>query len=216
MNNKNYFNNLGSILDSVKTELHLEKAMQQKELADNWGKVVGNKFQNSSKVAYIYNKFSADILVVAVSSAVVAQELSFFKQDIINKIKRVAKDFQYNIKDIYFDANLWQEIKDESKSPSNEEHEKYYILQKRFSKEELDRIELPQSLIDSVQSSLDKEYFYSEELKQNLFETIIRDLKKQHWMKNNGFPACNQCGIPISHFSSEKENLCPVCKYKRD
>ena len=78
----NYFNNIESVLSSVMVDLGLDKGLKQQEFAKLWSKIVGPKFQNSSKVVYIQSRQGEDILTVAVSSSAVAQELSFFKEDI--------------------------------------------------------------------------------------------------------------------------------------
>ena len=215
MNKKdNYFNNLDSVLNTVMSNLGLDKGLKQQEFAKLWSKIVGPKFQNSSKVVYLQSRQGGDVLTVAVSSPAVAQELSFFKEDIIKKIKVVAKDFNYKIKDIFFDSKLWEELKKETKQKVEEENKNFYKIEKNFSEEELNRVELPEEVVESIKKSLKEQKFYSEELKEKMFNTIIKDLKTQEWRKNNGFPVCSKCGIAINYYSPESENLCPACKYK--
>jgi len=215
MNKKNNdFNNLSSVLNTVMVDLGLDKGLKQQEFAKLWPKIVGPKFQNSSKVVYLQSRQGEDILTVAVSSPAVAQELSFFKEDIIKKIKIVAKDFNYNIKDILFNAKVWEELKQESKQKIEEESKNFYKIEKNFSEEELNKIQLPEEVVKSVKDSLEGQNFYSEEMKEKFFNTIIKDLKTQQWRKNNGFPVCSRCGIAINYYSPECENLCPACKYK--
>lgn len=216
MNDKNYFKNLNNILDIVKNELGLDKGLKQQEFVKLWPKIVGPKFQNSSKVAYLYSKLGVDVLTVAVSSPAVAQELSFHKNDIIKKIKLVAKDFNYNIKDIFFDSKLWDKDKKINKQKIEDENTNFYKIEKIFTEEELNRIELSEDKIESIRNSLNKQKFYSEELKEKMFNTIIKDLKKQEWQKNNGFPVCFECGIIINYYSVDKKNLCPTCKNKKN
>lgn len=212
--NKNNFDNLDSVLNSVMVNLGLDKGLKQQEFAKLWPKIVGPKFQNSSKVVYIQTRLGVDILIVAVSSSAVAQELSFFKADIIKKIKIVAKDFNYNIKEIIFNPKLWEEIKKENKTNLKQENEqKFYKIEKSFSEEELNNIKLSQEVVEEIKNSLDEQNFYSEELKEKLFKTIIKDLKTQEWRKNNGFPVCGKCGITITSYYEEGENFCPVCKF---
>jgi len=212
-NNKNSFNNLDSVLNSVMVDLGLDKGLKQQEFAKLWSKIVGPKFQNSSKVVYLQSRQGEDILTVAVSSPAVAQELSFFKEDIIKKIKVVAKDFNYNIKDILFNAKVWEELKNEKKQKVEEENKNFYKIEKNFSEEDLNKIELPESVVESIKDSLKEQKFHSEEIKEKMFNIIIKDLKTQEWRKNNGFPVCLKCGIAINYYSPESENLCPACKY---
>ena len=214
MNKKNNnFNNLDSVLNTVMVALGLDKGLKQQEFAKLWSKIVGPKFQNSSKVVYLQSRQGEDILTVAVSSPAVAQELSFFKEDIIKKIKVVAKDFNYNIKDILFNAKVWEELKNEKKQKVEEENKNFYKIEKNFSEEDLNKIELPESVVESIKDSLKEQKFHSEEIKEKMFNIIIKDLKTQEWRKNNGFPVCLKCGIAINYYSPESENLCPACKY---
>jgi len=212
-NNQNSFNNLDSVLNTVMVALGLDKGLKQQEFAKLWSKIVGPKFQNSSKVVYLQSRQGEDILTVAVSSPAVAQELSFFKEDIIKKIKVVAKDFNYNIKDILFNAKVWEELKKETKQKVEEENKNFYKIEKNFSEEDLNKIELPESVVESIKDSLKEQKFSSEEMKEKMFNIIIKDLKTQEWRKNNGFPVCSKCGIAINYYSPESENLCPACKY---
>ena len=212
-NNKNSFNNLDSVLNSVMVDLGLDKGLKQQEFAKLWSKIVGPKFQNSSKVVYLQSRQGEDILTVAVSSPAVSQELSFFKEDIIKKIKVVAKDFNYNIKDIFFDSKLWEELKEDIKQKKEEENKNFYKIEKNFSEEDLKKIQLPESVVESIKDSLKDQKFSSEEMKEKMFNIIIKDLKTQEWRKNNGFPVCSKCGIAINYYSPESENLCPACKY---
>jgi len=214
MNKKNNnFNNLDSVLNTVMVNLGLDKGLKQQEFAKLWSKIVGPKFQNSSKVVYLQSRQGEDILTVAVSSPAVSQELSFFKEDIIKKIKVVAKDFNYNIKDIFFDSKLWEELKEDIKQKKEEENKNFYKIEKNFSEEDLKKIQLPESVVESIKDSLKDQKFSSEEMKEKMFNIIIKDLKTQQWRKNNGFPVCSKCGIAINYYSPECENLCPACKY---
>ena len=212
-NNQNSFNLLDSVLNTVMVDLGLDKGLKQQEFAKLWSKIVGPKFQNSSKVVYLQSRQGEDILTVAVSSPAVSQELSFFKEDIIKKIKVVAKDFNYNIKDIFFDSKLWEELEEDIKQKKGEENKNFYKIEKNFSEEDLKKIQLPESVVESIKDSLKDQKFSSEEMKEKMFNIIIKDLKTQQWRKNNGFPVCSKCGIAINYYSPECENLCPACKY---
>jgi len=214
LKNNNYFNNLNSVLNTVMTDLGLDKGLKQQEFAKLWPKIVGPKFQNSSKVVYLQSRQGEDILTVAVSSPAVAQELSFFKEDIIKKIKTVAKDFNYNIKEILFNSKVWEELKTEKKQKVEEENKTFYKIEKVFTEEDLKNIELPEETVENIKNSLNEQNFCLEELKEKMFNTIIKDLKTQEWRKHNGFPVCSKCGIAVNYYSPENENLCPACKYK--
>lgn len=101
--------NIASIMKGLGGELGLERGMKMVSLAQMWGKVVGPRFQHTSRIYTIQDNCGFDIIIVAVSSSAVAQELLFYKNDIIKKIYKVAKELELKIKDIQFSTKYWKE-----------------------------------------------------------------------------------------------------------
>jgi len=214
--NKEKFNKVNSVLENLKISLGLDIGMKQQEFSKLWPKIVGTKFKNNSKVASIVSKFGKDTLYVAVSSPAVAQELSFFKKDLLQKIQKITDIF--NITEIIFDYKLWEEILKESESQQEktvEPKEKAYKIQKKFSDEELEKIELSEEELKLVEKSFENQSFFSEEMAENFKSTIIKNLKIQKWQKQSNFPVCEMCGIPLTTYYPDRKNFCPVCKCQK-
>jgi len=211
MKKNNYFNNIENVLSNVVSDLSLKKGLKQQELVKLWPKIVGPRFQNSTRPLSIYSKNGFDVLTVCVSNSAAAQEMTFYKQDIINKIKKIIPDFGYNIRDIIFDQKTWGYEKSEKRDENALKN--YYSLHKKFSEEEINNIELPESVIKEVNKNYKGVNFPTEELRKKFINIVIRDLKIREWQKKNGFPVCLKCGIPLTNYIESIENYCPVCRF---
>jgi len=197
-----YFENVNSVIEKLTAELGLEKGLKISSAAKFWPNIVGPRFEKTSKIYSIQESRGFDTVLVAVNSSAVAQELTFYKKDILVKLRKLGENFGFNIKEINFSTKYWKE---EEKQKIKED--------KQFSEEELDQIKIPENVIYSIKTSLEEKSLLAEEQKERVFNTIIKDLKIRLWMKNNNYPICRECGIPMSCTNSEQK-LCPSCRYK--
>lgn len=204
------FESLGDIMGGVTKKLGIERGLKEITLLKIWPKLVGKRFENSSRAISIINKGKIDILFVAVKSSVVSQELYMFKFDILKKIKLSADSLGFNITDINFSTKFWEtEVKAEEEK--NEEYMNFYTIEP--TDEEMQEIEVPQNIIDLAKKSISYQNFSDEKLKNRMLNTVINDIKTQIWRKNKGFPCCEGCGIPLTHVRETEKPLCPACKY---
>ena len=100
---------IGSIIKEVSNNLDLARGQKITSLSKMWPKIVGPRFEKTSKIFSVQEKNGFDIIIVAVSSSTVSQELIFYKNDIIKKIYKVAKNLEFKIKDIQFVTKFWKE-----------------------------------------------------------------------------------------------------------
>lgn len=84
----------------------LQKAMKRSNLYKFWSKVVGKPFDTKSKP---HGMINGTTMVVACESAVVVQELTMRKRQIVKKLAPYVKSLHINLKDITFDVKRWQE-----------------------------------------------------------------------------------------------------------
>lgn len=103
-----YFSSIGSIVEGMSDGLGIERGMKIVSLAKMWPKIVGPRFEKTSKVYTIQENNGFDIIIVAVSSSAVSQELIFYKKEVIKKIYKVAKGLNFKIKDIQFSTKFWR------------------------------------------------------------------------------------------------------------
>lgn len=205
--NSAYFNDLNSIINSLAKNLNLEKGLKVSSLCKLWSKVVGPRFEKTSKIFSIYENNGFDTVIIAVSSASVSQELNIYKNDILRKVFKLGKNFGFNIKEIKFSTKFW-------KSEENTAGKKAEITP--ITEKDLENIEIPLDILISLENSLNDDNLDNKELKEKFLRTVIKDLKTQIWLKNNGFPLCAECGVPLSLNNPQEERLCPVCKYSNN
>jgi len=99
---------ISSIIETVSGDLNIEKGLRSTYLAEIWPEIVGPRFEKKSTVSSIQERNGFDIIMVAVSSSSVAQELIIYKNDIIKKIYKTAKEHKFKIKDIQFQTKIWR------------------------------------------------------------------------------------------------------------
>ncbi len=201
--NSNYFENVNSVIDGLSRRLGLEKGLKVSTIAGLWPKVVGPRFEKTSKIYSVYRSKNHDAALIAVNSSSVAQELGFYKNDILKKLHKIGENFGFDIKEISFSAKYW---KSEEKQGQQEV--------KMPAEVDLEAITIPDELLNSIRISLDEKSGFDDEMRERFLQTIIKDLKTRLWMKQNNYPTCPKCSIPMSIRHSEQENLCPSCKYK--
>lgn len=215
MNNKKSteFENLNSILLKLSKNLGIERGLKEITLVNLWPEIVGPKFSKNSKIISIFKKNNQDIVLIAVSSSVVTQELLFFKQDILNKLYKIGATLCFDIKDIIFNTKLW-DIPERNKDSFRENIEKKdFYFTKKPTKEELQQIEVSDIIINKIKKSISTQKFSSDELKDRILHTIIRDIKTKMWRKSKGFPLCSKCGIVLKNNCLNTEEICPSCKF---
>jgi len=201
---------INSVLDEVAKALGIERGIKEITLINFWTEVAGERFINNSKALSVIKKGGYDSLFVAVSSSSVSQELFFHKRNILTKLSPIAFSLGFRIKDIIINTKMWDEI---NKQNDNKEEEITHFFVKNPKIEDLKDIKVPESIIDSIKESIEAQDFSIPELKDRILNTVIIDIKTQIWRKNNGFPSCSKCGVPINYYSQGKEDICPICKF---
>lgn len=85
----------------------LKKAITRNNLYKFWGKVCGEKFVNRSKP---YSMLGGGVMVIACENAIVAQELTLRKMQILVKLTPYLKSLKMNVKDLRFDPKKWEKL----------------------------------------------------------------------------------------------------------
>ncbi len=93
------------ISDMIAGNSQLQRAMRRSNLYKFWSKSVGKPFDEKSKP---HGMINGTTMVVACESAVVVQELTLRKRQIIKKLAPYVKSLHINLKDIVFDVKRWQ------------------------------------------------------------------------------------------------------------
>ena len=84
----------------------IKKAVTRSNLYKFWSKAAGEKFANKSKP---YSLLPGHIMVIACENAIVAQELTLRKTQLLVKFEPYLKSLKLNVKDLRFDPKKWVE-----------------------------------------------------------------------------------------------------------
>ena len=84
----------------------LQRAMKRSNLYTFWTKVVGKPFDTKSKP---HGMIGANTMVIACENAVVVQELTLRKKQILKKYAPYVKPLNIELKDIVFDVKKWKQ-----------------------------------------------------------------------------------------------------------
>lgn len=176
-------NSLATVLDSFlqKEGKGLQNAMKKSTLFKFWDKVVGKKFENSSKPISLATKVDKTVLTVACESASVTSELMLYKKQLIEKFNVFANPLGFEIDDMIFSHKIWQH----SNHSNQKSFENNVVLQEENPyKEDLsgfdpDEITLDDDEVNSIKNNISKNKALSKEQQERLFNSIVYDLKVQ-------------------------------------
>ena len=93
-----------SIIEVLLEKKEIKKAITRNNLYKFWDKIVGEKFVNRSKP---YSMIAGGVMVVACENAIVAQELTLRKFQLLAKFQPYLKSLKLNVKDLRFDPKKW-------------------------------------------------------------------------------------------------------------
>ena len=93
-----------SIVEELLKNKEIKKAITRNNLYRFWGKVVGEKFAKKSKP---YSMLGGGVMVIACENAIVAQELTLRKTQLLVKFEPYLKSLKLNVKDMRFDPKKW-------------------------------------------------------------------------------------------------------------
>jgi len=94
-----------SLVEELLGKKEIKKAVTRNNLYKFWNKIAGEKFAEKSKP---YSMLSGGVMVVACENAIVAQELTLRKKQILAKFEPYLKSLKLNVKDLRFDPKKWE------------------------------------------------------------------------------------------------------------
>lgn len=197
-----HFTNIKDILSGV--EFSSVRPVFAKVVAD-WADIVGKKFADKSEPVEIFSKGIRLCLIVHVKSSPIVQELGFFKQNILKKIK---DRYSVEIQDIIIKPAPKNTLQKQTVKQTQVQE----IYSERPSDEELNKINIDESILIPIKESVENQTALSSEQKDRMLSVIINDLKTQEWMKQKGFPVCKKCGRVMTGKIFGEEDICHICK----
>ena len=92
------------IISEMMEDKAFKKAITRSNLCQFWSKVVGEKFAEKSKP---YSMMGGGVMVIACENAIVAQELTLKKTQLLVKFEPYTKSLKMKVKDLKFDPKKW-------------------------------------------------------------------------------------------------------------
>ncbi len=93
------------IISEMLENKDIKKALTRNNLYKFWSKAAGEKFAEKSKP---YSMLGGGVMVIACENAIVAQELTLKKTQILVKLQPYLKSLKMNVKDLKFDPKKWR------------------------------------------------------------------------------------------------------------
>lgn len=109
INNSN-FELLEDIIKTIDFNYHPDKNEKLNNIGCLWNEIVGNKI---SKLSKVYELSTDNKLTIICSDSIVANELLFNKNKLIDYMNKKLEKLGTTIKDIRFDYKKWKEISNE-------------------------------------------------------------------------------------------------------
>ncbi len=137
-----------------------------------WEEIVGKKFSKCTK-PYAIKK---NKMFIKVESPVIAQELSFNKEKLIQKINSYSMPLDINIKEIMFDYKNF--YSDENKEKKEENDSVIY-----FDTKKIDETKFSEKTEESIKKSVDNITFLDETQKKIFVKKIVNTFKARFLQK---------------------------------
>lgn len=199
------FDKLSQIVENLAKKNHWDIYSQKMVLFNLWDEIIGSRFKKSTKPYKIKN----NKLIVLTKSVMISQELEFQKKYILENISKFTKNLDIKITNIVFDHLNWLNVQDVQKINKKIERIKYLPAP---NEEDIKNIKLPENLIENIENSLKNSQNLTEEMKKKIINTVLSDIKRQIWKKENNYPVCEKCGMVLDYIEQKEGTiLCRVC-----
>ena len=177
--------NMGSLVSDMLKGMNLETRVKEQTSLLIWDEVVGERIASAAQPEFIRD----GKLFVTAKSPVWANELTFYKQDLMQKLNSRAGGNV--VKDIVFKSGRLRSKEDASPS-------------RAAARPDLEGIQLSESELESVEAVAAEAGEGADDLKR-LLTTAIR---LERWKQSNGWKPCRVCGA----LQNAEEGLCGICR----
>jgi predicted nucleic acid-binding Zn ribbon protein len=176
---------IGSLISDMLKGMDMETRVKEQTCLLVWDDVVGEQVASAAQPEFIRD---GKLFVVA-KSAVWANELTFYKQGIMEKLNRRAGGNV--VKEIIFKSGRFPAKKQE---PSDQ----------TAAKPDLEGIQLSESELESVETMA----IQAGEGAEDVRRLLTTALRLEKWKQSNGWKPCRECGV----LQNSEDGVCPVCR----
>lgn len=176
---------IGSLIADMLQGMDIEARVKEQTCVLVWDEVVGEQVASAAQPEFIRD----GKLFVTAKSSVWANELTFLKQGIIEKLNRRAGGNV--VKEIIFKSGRFPSKKRESPDET-------------ALKPDLEGIQLTESELEQVEAMAGQAGEGAEDMKS----LMMTALRLEKWKQSNGWKPCRQCGA----LQNTEDGLCPICR----
>jgi hypothetical protein len=224
------FADVGQVLDAVVGKLGLDRRLREQALFNLWPVLIENQFVSKTRPLYVDYENN---LVVAVQDASVAQELTFHKREITNKLKRAGLTTGVRIEGLRIDLKHYHSLMANPQSddvtlgassmqlhrdPSfaQMEPDQQDLAAISLSEDQLAEIGQLQVTIESNLSTLNTSTAGgAKELAYRIGQILTRQIRLAKWRQMKGFPNCSRCGFSTGQLHTA-EKICSYCYLQQE
>ncbi|MBC7997899.1 MAG: DUF721 domain-containing protein [Leptolyngbya sp.] len=199
---------VNKVLSNLVTSLNLDKRLKEHTLMNLWPTLIGEPFSSRSRPLFI--DFEGN-MVIAVSDASVAQELSLMKSQVLKRLRVAGKGLSVNINGIRFDLKHFH--KTEMQTVIAGESGQVDAYKKYPSKEDLESITLTtedHAQILALKNRLDGADKDHPAVNDRIIALYEKELRSRKWIEQNVSTLCANCGMP-SPILYGPQRLCNTC-----
>lgn len=177
---------LGSLITDSLQRLNLERQLKEHSCLMVWDEVVGEKVSGAAQPEFVRD----GKLFVITKSPVWANELTFYKSDIITRLnKRIGGQV---VKDIIFKAGrLASKSRKTAAAPPDKSRQEEIQL----TRQELEEVK------NTAQAA-------GEEASEGVKNLLSAAMQLEKWKKANGWKPCKKCGS----LQNSASGICPPCQ----
>jgi hypothetical protein len=213
---KNKFTNISNILPKVVEGLGLDRRLNEQAFFCLWASLVDEVYINRSIPLYIDQQ---NVLIVAVENSSTAQELSFIKAKLVEKIRQIAPQFGLTIDGLRFDLKQYnlakqQRLKNTSVQNINNENisldaENEQLKALVLTDAELKEISNFREAMEGAASNLEHLGLERGDLiAERIVSLMEKRLRLKKWHQSQNLPFCKLCHEPLFQPAHE---LCHYC-----
>lgn len=192
------------VLPEVLSRLGLDRRLKEHSLMQMWLSIAPGPIAERSRPLYLDSQHN---LVVTVSDAAVAQEISLMKNQLIPHLSRVAKTLALPFAGIRIDLKHYHQPKVLEEAPPDEP----LPLPSEKDLYELHLTKYDNGLIQDLSNKLQEENS-PPEIAAKVLKTFEHQLRLSQWRKLNGYPICRSCNNPAFRLHEKGGNkLCFNC-----
>lgn len=224
-NQKSSFDSVDNILNEIVDRLGLDRRLNEHALLNLWPQIVGEVFASKTRPLFVDYENN---LVIAALNASVAQELSFYKQQITAQLKQAARTTGVKINGWRIDLKHWPSEEaslDKLNSKKTNVMDAQAVLDQAkpdqrslakilMTEDELNQISDCQTQIAlylSTVAGLDAEE--AQKFVQRVGKILLQEMRLKKWCQAKGFPTCTNCGQAVTQLHTELR-LCSYCYTK--